>query len=59
MIGAVALVIAGAWARLGPDRAATSASRANGQWIAGAVAIVVFAGSQLAERSLHGQLPLS
>jgi hypothetical protein len=59
MIGAVALLIAGLWSRFGPNRAVTAKPRSNGLWIAGAVPIAALAVSQLIQRMLHGQLPLS
>jgi len=59
MVGAAALLIAGLWSRFGPGRADATAPPTTGQWIAGAIPIALLAGSQLAQRALHGQLPLS
>jgi hypothetical protein len=59
MVGAVALLFAGLWSRFGPNRAGTPRASTNGLWIAGAVPIAALAVSQLIQRMLHGQLPLS
>jgi hypothetical protein len=62
LVGALGLLIAGLWSRFhrGPQPQDTRRPRGdNGQWIAGAVAVAVFAASQLLVRGLFGQLPLA